>query len=122
MLEIEELIVRSDPGPRAYITSSWRSWNETSDVRLIEPLTVARRSRSSPVNVNVPPGGREVIPSTPIRASFVTPLVVSMVGSPVSDRLSNLKTAIGRWLGSAQKVSSLRNAVSKAEVEPKAQS
>src|SRR5213076_632229 len=92
------IIVRSDPEPRAYIASSLRSWNDTSDVRLIEPLAVASTNRSSPVNFNVPPGGPEVIPSAPIRASFVTPLLVSMVGLPVSDRLWNLNAAIGRWL------------------------
>ena len=48
MLEIGELIVRSDPAPRAYITSSLRSWNDTSDVRLIEPLTVASSQQVKP--------------------------------------------------------------------------
>ena len=75
------------------------------------------------MNVNVPPGGPEVIPFTPIKASFVTPpLLVSMVGLPVSDRLWNLNAAIGRWFGSAKNSVSMFNAVSKAEVEPKAHS
>ena len=121
-MEIGESIVRSEPAPRAYMASTLRSWNKMSDVRLIEPLTVASASRSSPVNVNVPPGGADVIPSTPIKASFVTPpLLRSMVGSPLSERLWNLKAAIGKWVGSAKKLSSTK-AVSKGEVEPKAHS
>src|SRR5207253_10595143 len=121
MLEIGESSVRLEPAPRAYMASSLRFWNETSDVRLIEPLTVASASRSSPVNVNVPPGGPEVIPSTPIKASFVTPpLLRSLVGLPISDKLWNLKAAIGKCVGSAKKLS-MPKAVSKADVEPKAQ-
>src|SRR6266516_7554171 len=121
MLEIGELRMRFEPAPRAYMASSLRFWNETSDVRLIEPLTVASTSRSSPVKVNVPPGGPDVIPSAPIKASFVTPpLLVSMIGLPLSDKLWNLKAAIGKCVGSAKKLS-MPKAVSKAEVEPKAQ-
>src|ERR1700741_3508429 len=123
MLEIGELRIRFEPAPRAYIASSLRFWNEKSDVRLIEPFTVASTRKSSPVKVNVPPGGPEVIPSTPTRASFVTPLLLrSMVGSPVSERLWNLKTAMGRWFGSAKNCVSRVSAVSKAEVEPNAHS
>ena len=103
------------------MASTLRPSNETSDVRLIEPLTVPSASRSSPVNVNVPPGRPEVIPSTPIKASLVgPPLLVSMVGLPLSDKLWNLKAAIGKWVGSAKKLS-MPKAVSKADVEPKAQ-
>src|SRR5205809_4655765 len=121
MFEVGESMVRSEPAPRAYMASSLRFWNETSDVRLIEPLTVARTSRSRPVNVNVPPGGPEVIPSTPIKPSLVTPpLLVSIVGLPVSDRLWNLKTAIGRLFGSAKNSESILSAVSKADVDPNA--
>src|SRR6266513_176314 len=122
MLEIGELRMRFEPAPRAYMASSLRFWNETSEVRLIEPLTVASTSKSSPVQVNVPPGVPQVIPSTPIKASFVTPpLLRSMVGLPLSDKLWNLKAAMGKWVGSAKKLSSMK-AVSKGEVEPKAQS
>ena len=96
MLEIGESSVRLEPAPRAYMASTLRFWNETSDVRLMEPLTVAKARRLSPVNVNTPPGGPDVIPSTPIKPRFVEPLVVSIVGLPVNDRLWNLKTAIGK--------------------------
>src|SRR6266481_5231495 len=123
MLEIGELRVRFEPAPRAYMASSPRFWNETSDVRLIEPLTVANAKRSRPVKVSTPPGGPEVIPSTPIKASFVTPpLLRSMVGLPLSNRFWNLKAAIGRWLGSAKNPVSRFIALSKAEVDPNAHS
>jgi len=73
------------------------------------------------VNVNVPPGDPEVIPSTPIKASFVTPpLLRSMVGLPLSERFWNLKAAIGKWFGSAKNSLPTFSAVSKAEVEPNA--
>src|SRR6266704_1615260 len=121
MLEIGESSVRLEPAPRAYMASSLRFWNEMSDVRLIEPLTVASASRSSPLNVKVPPGGPEVIPSTPINASFVTPpLLVSMIVLPLSDKLWNLKAAVGQWVGSAKKLA-MPQAVSKAAVEQEAQ-
>src|SRR5438093_119643 len=123
MLEIGELRMRFELEPRAYMASSLRFWNETSDVRLIEPLTVASTNRSSPVNVRMPPGGPEVIPFTPIKASFVTPpLLRSMVGFPLSDRFWNLKAAIGRWFGSAKNSLSRCIALSKADVEPNAHS
>src|SRR5258708_32349491 len=122
-LVIGELRMRLEPAPRAYMASSLRPWNETSDVRLIEPFTVASTSRSRPVKVNVPPGGPEVIPSTPIKASFGTPpLLRSIVGLPLRTRLSHLKAAIGRVFGSAQNSISRCSAVSKGDVEPKAHS
>ena len=123
MLEIGESIVRSEPAPRAYIASTLKPSNEMSDVRLIGPLTVARANVSRPAKVKVPPGGPEVIPSTATRPSFVTPpLLRSMVGLPINDRLWNLKTAIGRLLGSAKNSVSIFSAVSKGDVEPKAHS
>ena len=85
----------------------------------MEPFTVPNANRSRPVNVNVPPGGPELIPSTPIKPSLVTPpLLISIVGFPLSKRLWNLKKAIGKRFGLAKISVSKLAAVSKADVEP----
>src|SRR5438270_563556 len=123
MFEIGESKIRSEPVPRAYMTRVLRPENETSDVKLIDPFTVANARKFSPLNVNTPPGGPEVIPSTPIKPRFVgPPPFVSMVGLPVINRLWNLRTAMGKSFGSAKNSVSRFSAVSKVEVEPKAQS
>ena len=54
---------------------------------MIDPLTVARANKLIPLKVNAPPGGPDVIPSTPTSPRFVTPpLLVSIVGFPMSDK------------------------------------
>jgi hypothetical protein len=86
--------------------------------RLIGPFCVARKKKSNPVKLNVPPGPPEVMPLTPIKPSRLTPpLAVEMVGAPSSSRLWNLKTAT--FWRDERPVKPL--ASSKLEVDPNAQ-
>src|SRR4029077_13195021 len=89
---------------------------EISDPKSIGPFCVASSRPRIPEKVSGPHGEPDVIPLTAMRPRLISPVAVEIVGLPANSSEVNLNAApeVLIWLSNPL-------AVSKVEVEPKAQ-
>src|SRR5437762_11803475 len=89
---------------------------EISGPKMNQPFWLPRRRPRIPEKVSGPPGEPDVIPLTAISPRLISPFAVEIVGLPASWSAVNLNAAPELLIPVSNPL-----AVSKVEVEPKAQ-